>query len=70
MTGKLLVLFALWLFATGAAAPVRMTPVKITDGIYMFQHSQGSGNSTVVITSDGVLSLWKGHRPWRSLPTR
>src|SRR3990172_8047006 len=57
MTGKLLALFALWLFATGAAAPVRMTPVKITDGIYMFQHSQGSGNSTVVITNDGVLVL-------------
>jgi len=57
MTGKLLALFALWLFATGAAAPVRMTPVKITDGVYMFQHSQGSGNSTVVITNDGVLVL-------------
>ena len=57
MTRKLLALFALWLFATGAAAPVRMTPVKIADGIYMFQHSQGSGNSTVVITNDGVLVL-------------
>ena len=32
-----------------------MTPVKITEGVYMFQHSQGSGNSTVVITDDGVL---------------
>ena len=42
-------------FTIGAAAPVRMTPVKITEGVYMFQHSGGSGNSTVVITNDGVL---------------
>ena len=39
----------------GAAAPVRMTPVKIADSVYMLQHSQGSGNSTVVITNDGVV---------------
>jgi cyclase len=38
-----------------ASAPVRMTPVKVTEGVYMFEHSQGSGNSTVVITDDGVL---------------
>ncbi len=44
-----------WIFSTGAAAPVRMTPVKVTDGVYMFEHSQGSGNSTVVITDEGVL---------------
>ena len=55
---KLLLVVALtWFLSTGAAAPVRMTPVKIADGIYMFQHSQGSGNSTVVITNDGVLVL-------------
>jgi glyoxylase-like metal-dependent hydrolase (beta-lactamase superfamily II) len=42
---------------TGAAAPVRMTPVKVTDGVYMLEHSQGSGNSTVVITNDGVVVL-------------
>ena len=35
------------LFLLGAAAPVRMTPVKVTDGVYMLEHSQGSGNSTV-----------------------
>ena len=57
MRGKILALLALWLLTAGAAAPVRMTPVKITDGVYMFQHSQGSGNSTVVITNDGVLVL-------------
>ena len=44
-----------WFLSIGAAAPVRMTPVKITEGVYMFEHSQGSGNSTVVITDDGVL---------------
>ena len=42
-------------FTMGAAAPVRMTPVKITDGVYMLQHSQGSGNSTVIFTNDGVV---------------
>lgn len=45
----------IWLLSTGASAPVRMTPVKVTDGVYMFEHSQGSGNSTVVITDDGVV---------------
>ncbi len=41
----------------GAAAPVRMTPVKIAENVYMLQHSQGSGNSTVVFTNDGVVVL-------------
>ncbi|MBI4524424.1 MAG: MBL fold metallo-hydrolase [Deltaproteobacteria bacterium] len=58
MKRKLLIVLALaWVFGTGAAAPVRMTPVKVTDGVYMLEHSRGSGNSTVVITSDGVLVL-------------
>src|SRR3970040_1683721 len=57
MKRKILALLAFWLLTTGAAGPVRMTPVKIADGVYMFQHSQGSGNSTVVITNDGVLVL-------------
>jgi glyoxylase-like metal-dependent hydrolase (beta-lactamase superfamily II) len=51
------VLVSLWCFVCGAAAPVRMTPVKVTDGVYMLEHSQGSGNSTVVITDEGVLVL-------------
>ena len=34
-----------------------MTPVKIAEGVHMFQHSLGSGNSTVVITDNGVLVL-------------
>ena len=45
----LLIVFA-WLFSTAAAAPVKMTPVKVIDAVYMFEHSQGSGNSTVIIT--------------------
>lgn len=56
MKRKFLARFILaWLLTLGAAAPVRMTPIKVTDGVYMFEHSQGSGNSTVVITDDGVL---------------
>jgi glyoxylase-like metal-dependent hydrolase (beta-lactamase superfamily II) len=50
-------LILVWCFASGAAAPVRMSPVKVTDGVYMFEHSQGSGNSSVVITNDGVVVL-------------
>lgn len=45
----------IWCLTTGASAPVRMTPVKVTDGIYMLEHSRGSGNSTVVFTIDGVV---------------
>jgi glyoxylase-like metal-dependent hydrolase (beta-lactamase superfamily II) len=29
----------------------------VTDGVYMFEHSRGSGNSTVVITDEGVVVL-------------
>ena len=42
-----LMLLAIGCLTMGAAAPVRMTPVKIADNVYMLQHSQGSGNSTV-----------------------
>ena len=52
-----LLLLAVGYLTMGAAAPVRMTPVKITDNVYMLQHSGGSGNSTVVITNDGVVVL-------------
>jgi cyclase len=58
MLMKVKVLFVLALIAfltAGAATPVRMTPVKIAEGVYMFEHSGGSGNSTVVFTNDGVL---------------
>jgi len=56
MNAKLAGLFLLvWCLGIGAAAPVRMTPIKIADGVYMLEHSQGSGNSTVVITNEGVV---------------
>jgi glyoxylase-like metal-dependent hydrolase (beta-lactamase superfamily II) len=53
----LFILVTSFSYAAGASAPERMTPVKVTDGVYMFEHSAGSGNSTVVITDDGVLVL-------------
>ena len=52
-----IMLALIWFMTTSAAAPVRMTPVKVTDGVYMLEHSQGSGNFTVVITNDGVVVL-------------
>jgi cyclase len=58
MKSRLITALALvWCLTTSAAAPVRMTPVTITDGVYMLEHSQGSGNSTVIITGDGVVVL-------------
>ena len=58
MKTRLLVIVACtWLLTSGAAAPVRLTPVKIADNVYLMQHSNGSGNSTVVITNDGVVVL-------------
>ena len=50
-----LLLLGIGCLTMGAAAPERMTPVKITDGVYMLQHSGGSGNATVVFTDDGVV---------------
>ena len=56
MNGKFTAALAVvWIFATGAAAPDKMVPVKVTDGVYMMEHSRGSGNSTIVVTDDGVL---------------
>jgi glyoxylase-like metal-dependent hydrolase (beta-lactamase superfamily II) len=56
MKTKLALALALvWYLTIGASVPVQLTPVKITDGVYMMQHSRGSGNSTVVFTNDGVL---------------
>jgi glyoxylase-like metal-dependent hydrolase (beta-lactamase superfamily II) len=46
-----------WCLTTGASAPVKMTPIKVTEGVYMLEHSRGSGNSTVVFTDDGVIVL-------------
>ena len=50
-----MLLALVWCMTTGASAPVRMTPVKLADSVYMLQHSQGSGNSTVIFTDEGVV---------------
>jgi hypothetical protein len=34
-----LALLFVWSLTTAASTPDRMTPVKITDGVYMLQHS-------------------------------
>jgi len=53
-----LILLLFWSVSPPQVFPqVKMTPVKVADGVYLFEHSQGSGNSTVVITDDGVLVL-------------
>jgi len=53
-----IVLLSLWsVFPLQAFPQEKMTPVKVADGVYMFENSRGSGNSTVVITDDGVLVL-------------
>jgi glyoxylase-like metal-dependent hydrolase (beta-lactamase superfamily II) len=43
------------LAAMGASAPDKLTPVKVTEGIFMLEHSRGSGNSTVIFTDEGVI---------------
>ena len=55
MKTRLAALALVWCMTTGASAPVRMTPVKLADNVYMLQHSQGSGNSTVIFTDQGVV---------------
>ena len=56
-TRPMVMLALIWGLTTGAAAPVTMTPIKVADGVYMLEHSQGSGNSTVIFTNDGVVVL-------------
>ena len=56
MQTRLALLIAfVWFATTGASAPDRLTPVKVTDGVFMLEHSRGSGNSTVIFTDDGVV---------------
>jgi cyclase len=50
-----LLLAFVWCVTTAASAPEQMTPVKIADGVYMFENSRGASNATVVITDEGVL---------------
>ena len=65
MTGKLLALFALWLFTAGAAAPVKMTMKQIADNVYFMEHPTGSSNAAFVVANDGVLVF-----PVRTSPER
>lgn len=53
-----IVLLSLWsVFPLQAFPQEKMTPVKVADGVYMFENSRGSGNSTAVITDEGVVVL-------------
>ena len=45
----------MWATPAAAQAPMRMEPHKVADGVYLLQNSAGSGNSTFVVTTDGVL---------------
>lgn len=47
----------IWCLTTGASAPDKLTPIKLTDGVFMLEHSRGSGNSTVIFTDEGVIVL-------------
>lgn len=48
------VLFMLGFYPPQVFPQEKMTPVKVAEGVYLFENSRGSGNSTVVITDDGV----------------
>jgi len=53
---RLALLFGfVWCVTTAASAPDMMRPVKVAEGVYMFENSRGASNATVVITDDGVL---------------
>jgi hypothetical protein len=52
---RLVAVIIAWLFNTGAAAPEKMTMFKVTEGVYFMENSRGSGNSTFVVTNDGVV---------------
>jgi glyoxylase-like metal-dependent hydrolase (beta-lactamase superfamily II) len=56
MKAKIAALFILvWCLSIGASAPEQMRPVKIADGVYMFENTSGTNNATVVITDEGVV---------------
>ncbi len=44
-----------WLSSIGASTPEEMRPIKIADGVFMFENTSGTSNATVVITDDGVV---------------
>ena len=54
-TRHVVLLAFIWCVSTGASAPEEMRPVKITDGVYIFENSRGASNATVVMTQEGVV---------------
>jgi metallo-beta-lactamase superfamily protein len=50
-----LLLAFIWCMSTGASAPEEMRPVKIADGVYMFENNRGTSNATVIMTEEGVV---------------
>jgi len=56
MKARIAALFMLvWCLSIGASAPEQMRPLKIADGVYMFENTSGTSNATVVITDEGVV---------------
>ena len=56
MKAKIAALFMLvWCLSIGASAPEQMRPLKIAEGVYMFENTSGTSNATVVITDEGVV---------------
>jgi len=54
-TRHALLLALIWCVSAGASAPEEMRPVKITDGVYIFENNRGASNATVVMTQEGVV---------------
>jgi len=54
-TRHALLLAFVWCVSAGASAPEEMRPVKITDGVYIFENNRGASNATVVMTQEGVV---------------
>ncbi|HZA53734.1 MAG TPA: MBL fold metallo-hydrolase [Candidatus Udaeobacter sp.] len=50
-------LILVWFFSTGAAVPEKMTMFRVADGVYFMENSRGSGNSTFIVTDEGVVVL-------------
>lgn len=54
-TRHALLLAFVWCVSAGASVPEEMRPVKITDGVYIFENNRGASNATVVMTQEGVV---------------
>jgi len=54
-TRHALLLALIWCVSAGASGPEEMRPVKITDGVYIFENNRGASNATVVMTQEGVV---------------